>query len=113
MKRARKRTRFNDPGMRRVRLLLWRLYYKTPLDQVIDEAAEREAARTCKLSWEQYGELKAKYPDQWAKWEAKRAKAVREGGFPPQPPQFRRYRKVDASREKKYRAGVFGPRINS
>ncbi len=86
---------------RRVRLLLWRLFNKTPLDQPIDEQAEQIAAKAVKMDWATYKRLKAQHPELWAKAEAKRAKAVATGSFPPYPPQLARARQVTLPAKRK------------
>lgn len=88
------------PGMRRVRLLVWALYYRTPLDIEIGEWVERGAARRCKLTWEQYCELKRNHPEEWQRAEARRKVAKANGGFAPQPPQFQVYRKLIAKQKR-------------
>jgi hypothetical protein len=91
-----KRAGFNSPGMRRVRLMFWHLFRKTPLRRRIDEAAERLAAEHCGMSWEEYQTIKR---EQWALWwrsAAKRERARRTGRWPNQPLQLRRHRKVTA-----------------
>jgi len=95
-----KRNKFTQPGMRRVRMLLWKLYYQTPLDVQIEECVERGVSEKCKLTWEEYCALKAGHPDLWQRAIEKRALAVKNGRFPPQPPQLRRYRKVEAAKKK-------------
>jgi len=96
---------YRDPGMRRVRLLLWRLYYRTPLEREIGEAEERIAAVHCRLPWDDYTTLKARHIDLWKDYADRRAQAKKAGGFRPMPPQFRRYRdRVAAARAKMRRA---------
>jgi hypothetical protein len=73
-------------GMRRVRLLLWQLFNRTPLDIDIEEWVERAAARHCRLTWEQYLAYKAKYPELWQQAEARRLIAKARGRFAAQPP---------------------------
>ena len=87
------------PGMRRIKLLCWALFNKTPLDQPIDEAAERAAAKRVKMRWERYLELKAAHPEVWRYYTDRRKRAQAEGGFKPQPVQFLRQRKVEAPRK--------------
>jgi len=85
---------YTAPGMRRVRLLLWKLYNGTPLRVGIDEEVERTVASACKLDWATYCRLKQTYSDLWQKAAAKRERAQAVGHFPQQPWQLRRYRKV-------------------
>jgi hypothetical protein len=89
--------------MRRVRLLLWKLYCKTPLEIDITEREERGAARQCNMTWEEYCRLKAAHPDIWQRHAEKRAKAKVAGCFPPQPWQLRAHRLVEAPRRAKIR----------
>ncbi|MBL9169736.1 MAG: hypothetical protein JNN07_18490 [Verrucomicrobiales bacterium] len=86
---------------RRVRLLLWRLFNKTPLALPIDTKAEQDAARAVRMDWETYERLKAQHPELWAKAEAKRTKAVATGSFPPYPPQLARARQVTLPNKRK------------
>jgi hypothetical protein len=98
------RTRaYRAPGMRRVRLLVWKLYYQTPLKIKIAEWVERGAARHCKMSWEEYCRLKAAHPDLWQRWAEKRKRAVAVGHFPPQPWQLRKHRMLQAPMKAKIR----------
>ena len=99
----RKTREYHAPGMRRVRLLLWKLYCKTPLEIDITECVERGAARQCKMTWEEYCRLKAAHPDLWQRHAEKRAKAKVDGRFPPQPWQLRAHRLVEAPRRAKIR----------
>ncbi len=85
-----------DKGNRRVRLLLWKLYYQTPLNINVEEWVERGAALSCKLTWPEYCELKARYPALWQRWANKRSRAQQAGKLPLQPPQLRRYRRSGA-----------------
>jgi hypothetical protein len=87
----------NAPGMRRVRLLVWALFCQTPMDIEIGEEEERQAARRCKLSWEEYCALKATHPGVWQRGAEKRERA-KVSGWPAQPPGLRRARKVEAPR---------------
>ncbi|MFN0017412.1 MAG: hypothetical protein ACKVP0_04075 [Pirellulaceae bacterium] len=82
-----------DPGMRRVRLIIWALYHQTPLDVEIQEWVERGVASRCKLSWEQYCEMKRIHAEMWIAGAERRRKAKVAGGFPPQPWQLRLHRK--------------------
>jgi hypothetical protein len=98
------RTRaYHAPGMRRVRLVLWMIYNRTPLHQVIDEQAERAGAVKCKLAWPDYLALKAAHPDLWLRAAGKRAKAQSAGRFPPQPHQLWRWRTIHAGPRAKRR----------
>jgi hypothetical protein len=81
--------------MRRVRLLVWKLFRGTPLDLRIDQNAEMDAAAAIGVTWDQYLDLRRQHPDLWAKWAAKRELA-KVNGWPPQPPQLRRHRKKTA-----------------
>ncbi len=92
--------KFRLPGMRRVRLLLWQLYYRTPLSIDIDEGIERKVAGHCKLGWEDYLKLKTEHPELWQRAVEKRGKAKLAGSFPPQPWQLQVYRKLHAKRKK-------------
>jgi hypothetical protein len=92
---------YHAPGMRRVRLLLWKLFCRTPLDIEIQEWVERGVARQCKLTWAEYSRLKAAHPDLWQRWAEKRSKAKAEGGFPEQPWQLRLHRLREAPRRAK------------
>jgi hypothetical protein len=94
---------YHAPGMRRVRLLLWKLFCKTPLKIDIEEWVERGAARHCKITWDDYCRLKAAHPDLWQRWADKRAKAKAVGHFPKQPWQLRAYRLREAPRRAKVR----------
>jgi hypothetical protein len=87
-------------GLRRLRLLVWALYYQTPLDVEIGEDIERSVAKRCKLSWERYSDLKQTYPEFWQKAAASRLRAKAAGGFKPQPAGLRRYRKVEAKKKR-------------
>ena len=82
--------------MRRLRLLLWKLYQATPLTVRIEESVERDVARRCKMPWEDYLRLKTAYPCLWERYALKREKALAVGHFPRQPAQLRRWRKVGA-----------------
>lgn len=97
-------------GMRRVRLLLWQLFNRTPLEIEIEEWVERAAARHCRLTWEQYLAYKAKYPELWQQAEARRLIAKARGRFAAQPPQLRRYRKQLAKQKRVFRKAR--PRFN-
>src|SRR5438093_806859 len=77
-------------GMRRVRLLVWFLFRQTPLIVEVAEWVERGAARHCKLSWEEYCELKAACPELWRRGAEKRERA-KLCGWPKQPPQLREH----------------------
>lgn len=94
---------YHAPGMRRLRLVLWTIYNRTPLDQAIDEQTERAGAAKCKLSWPEYLVLKAAHPDLWLRAVEKRKRAVALGRFPAQPWQLREYRKTEAPRKALHR----------
>jgi hypothetical protein len=98
--------RWRAPGMRQLRLLVWKLYRGTSLDQPIDRNAEEQAATKCKLSWDDYLTLKVRHPDLWQRWALKREKA-KTHGWPPQPEQLRRYRKSKAPQERKAEKRMF------
>jgi hypothetical protein len=100
------RPRWRAPGMRQLRLLVWSLYRQTPLNQPINRNAERRAATKCKLTWEKYLMLRAKHSDLWQRWALKREKA-KTHGWPPQPEQLRRYRKIKAPQERKAEKRMF------
>src|SRR5215813_5804166 len=57
------KSRWAEPGMRRVRLLLWHLFQRTPLREEIGLLHEFAAARHCGIAWEDYSALKARHPD--------------------------------------------------
>jgi hypothetical protein len=95
---------YHASGMRRTRLLLWAIYNRTPLDQVIDDQVERDGAARCKLAWPEYLSLKAAHPDLWLKATEKRQRAVALGRFPPQPWQLREHRSLYAPRRAKVRS---------
>ena len=88
--------KYREPGMRRVRLVLWFLFNRTPLELPIDESAERAAAKHCKMSWDLYLAYRARYPELWAHRANRREEAKRMGSFPQMPVQFLRYRKITA-----------------
>jgi hypothetical protein len=87
---------YHAPGMRHLRLVLWTIYNRTPLDQDIDGQTEQAGAAKCKLPWRDYLALKAAHPDLWLRAAEKRQRAVVVGHFPPQPWQLREYRKTEA-----------------
>ena len=88
------------PGMRRVKLVTWWLFYKqVPLDREIIEEDEKAAAKHCHMAWDTYRRLKAEHAAVWRYYAARRKRAQAQGGFKPQPRQFRRQRKVDAPRK--------------
>ncbi len=95
---TRSATGWNTPGMRRVRLLLWHLFRKTPLHLPIDEAAEQTAAAHCKMNWDDYLRIKREHRELWWRSARKRIEAIRRGSWPEQPAQLRRARKVLAPR---------------
>ncbi len=84
-------------------MLLWQLFNQTPLGIDIQEWVERDAARRCKVGWDEYRRLKAAYPDFWQRGAEKRAKAKLTGGFPPQPWQLRLYRHTEAKQRAVFR----------
>ena len=91
----------NEPSNvlnRRVRLLLWKLFYGTPLTAVIDETVERDVARHCKVAWADYCRLKATFPELWQRGAVKRAAAQKAGGVPLQPRHLLYWRKCVAKR---------------
>ncbi len=83
---------YERAGMRRVRLLVWWLFHKVPLDQAINTTAERLAAQRCKLTWRAYLKLKRLHPQVWERETAKRQGAIEAGGWPEQPVQLWRVR---------------------
>jgi division protein CdvB (Snf7/Vps24/ESCRT-III family) len=87
--------------MRRVRLLLWQLFNKTPLNLEIDEVAERAAAHAVRLAWEDYERLKAENLECWDKASKRRQLAKASGGFPAQPSRLKDYRTRTASVRRK------------
>ena len=91
------------PGMRRIKLLCWALFNKTPLDQPIDEPAERAAAKRVRMSWETFCRLKTEHPEVWRRYNARRKRAKMEGGFKPQPWQLRFQRHIKAPARAKIR----------
>jgi hypothetical protein len=88
-------TNLKVPG-RRIGLLLWNIFNRTPLDREIDEQAERDGAAHCKMSWPDYLALKAGHPDLWQKAARKRSEAKARGYFLPQPWQLMYHRKINA-----------------
>ncbi len=70
--------------MRRVRLLLWHLFRRTPLEKAIDETIERSSAAHCKLEWTEYLRLKTEHAELWERAALKRQWAARHG-WPEQP----------------------------
>lgn len=106
-----KKAKWRDPGMRRVRLLLWKLFNRTPLDVPIEEWVERDVTRRCRLPWQEYLNLKQAHPDLWRQAAERREAAKRNGGFPPQPPQLAFSRKFIAKSKAKWRKSR--PRFNA
>jgi hypothetical protein len=86
-----------------VKLLVWKLFYGTPLKVPIEEWVERGVARQCRFTWAEYCDLKQRYPELWQRWAEKRAKAQLAGRFPRQPPALRFYRKHEAKRRAHWR----------
>lgn len=99
----RSRIDWSAPGMRRLKLLLWALYNRTPLDRPINEVAEREAARRVRMAWDTYCRHKAAHPELWAHFAALRERARANGGFRPQPAHLRRHRNGEAVRRARMR----------
>ncbi|MBM3846791.1 MAG: hypothetical protein FJ405_10985 [Verrucomicrobia bacterium] len=95
--------KYRTPGMRRTRLLVWEIFNRTPLHAQVTLDLELSAARHCKLSPEQYFNLKAQHPRLWANATIRRQRAVEAGQFPPQPAQLKRWR-VHGSRHKRLEA---------
>jgi len=89
--------------MRRVRLCFWHLFRHTPLNQPINQAAERAAAQHCKVAWELYLDWKREHRELWWRGAAKRLRAEKCGRFPPQPWQLRQWRKGEGARLGKMR----------
>jgi len=91
-------SKWHAPGMKRVRLMAWLLFYRTPLNIPIEEWVERGVARRCRFSWEEYCALKQAHPEIWERYAMKREEAVKRGHFAPQPPHLRRWRREGAKR---------------
>ena len=93
--KTRKRRRWDDPGMHRVRLLVWKLYRGTLLNRPIDQNPEMDAAAAMGSTWDQYLEFPRKHPGLSTKAAAKRELAkVSEWRL--QSAQLRRHRKQTA-----------------
>ncbi len=97
------KAKWRDPGMKRVRLLLWRLFVRTPLKVEIGEWVERGAARHCGLSWPEYCQMREQHADLWRRYAEKRAQAKADGGWRPQPPQLAYWRYIKAKQEAHWR----------
>jgi hypothetical protein len=82
--------------MRRVRLLVWKLYYRTPLGVRITEDIERSVATACNVSWFDYCVLKSFHAELWQRYALKRHRAEEIGYFPTQPKQLATWRNKGA-----------------